>query len=327
MGPQERVQQRTVEQIGNVPVLQIQEQVEEVVIVIPQERFSWCASPEIHHKREYHFVWSRKSHLLFPRQHACPGFSWHDILEGQSLGGCSSGLESMLGHIANVVEKSWGRSMTATFGLQNAHVDGADEIDALLGDVPSAGLKGVDRVIGASLIVKVVKTRKCRLRHMLATVAGILKEHRIGGAERAMALTNFGEEADDTGKGGGRGKRGQASNPGARKRTMEEAGSFFSRIVEKLEERSSLARRAVRAARAAFHSHPWSQRAMWSSPRSRARFNRACVRRALASLSNDCDVVPPAWRCESCRQTTLVDGVVPRSARRGFGEPHFSVKF
>ena len=37
--------------------------------------------------------------------------------------------------------------------------------------------------------------------------------------------------------------------------------------------------------RAAFHSHPWSQHAIWSSPRSRARFNRACVRRALASLS------------------------------------------
>ena len=50
-------------------------------------------------------------------------------------------------------------------------------------------------------------------------------------------------------------------------------------------ERSFLARRAVRAARAAFHSHPGSQHAMWSSPRSRARFNRACVRRALASLS------------------------------------------
>ena len=43
-------------------------------------------------------------------------------------------------------------------------------------------------------------------------------------------------------------------------------------------------------------------------------------------VTNDGDVVFPAWRCESCRQTTLVDGVVPRSARRGFGEPHFSVK-
>ena len=29
---------------------------------------------------------------------------------------------------------------------------------------------------------------------------------------------------------------------------------------------------------------------------------------------NDGDDVPPAWKCESCRQTTLVDGVVPRRA-------------
>ena len=45
-----------------------------------------------------------------------------------------------------------------------------------------------------------------------------------------------------------------------------------------------------------------------------------------AVVINDGDDVPPAWKCESCRQTTLIDGVVPRSARRGFGEPHFSVK-
>ena len=66
------------------------QQIEEVVIVIPQERFSWCASSEIHHKRENHVS----------------EFSWH-------------------------------------------------------GD---------------------------RLRHMFATVAGILEEHRTGGAKRAMAL-------------------------------------------------------------------------------------------------------------------------------------------
>ena len=63
---------------------------------------------------------------------------------------------------------------------------------------------------------------------------------------------------------------------------MEE---LFFRILEKLGERSVLVRRAVRAARADFHSHARSQHSMWSSPRSRARFNRACVRRALASLS------------------------------------------
>ena len=46
---------------------------------------------------------------------------------------------------------------------------------------------------------------------MQAAVAGILDEHRSAGAERAMALTNFGEEANDNGKDGGRGKRGQTS--------------------------------------------------------------------------------------------------------------------
>ena len=79
VGPQERVQHRSVEQIGDVPVPQIQEQNEEVVIGTPQERFSWRARSEISHRREYHFVWSRKSHLLFPRQHVSPEFSWLDI--------------------------------------------------------------------------------------------------------------------------------------------------------------------------------------------------------------------------------------------------------
>ena len=65
---------------------------------------------------------------------------------------------------------------------------------------------------------------------------------------------------------------------------MEEARSFSSGFSKNWE-RSYLACRAVRAVRAAFHSHPWSRHAMWTSPRSRARFNRACVRRALASLS------------------------------------------
>ena len=43
--PQERVQQHTVEQIGPVP--QTQEQIAEVVMVIPQEQLSWCSSSEI----------------------------------------------------------------------------------------------------------------------------------------------------------------------------------------------------------------------------------------------------------------------------------------
>ena len=86
-------------------------------------------------------------------------------------------------------------------------------------------------------------------------------------------------------------------------------------------ERNYLARRAVRAR---------SARSLPHSPQ-----QPACHVELLAFQSdtqsslcpssvviNDGDVVLPAWRCESCRQTTLVDGVVPRSACRGFGEPH-----
>ena len=43
---------------------------------------------------------------------------------------------------------------------------------------------------------------------MLAAVARILDELRTSGAERALMRTNFGAEADDDGKGEGRGKRG-----------------------------------------------------------------------------------------------------------------------
>ena len=82
----------------------------------------------------------------------------------------------------------------------------------------------------------------------------------------------------------------------------------------------------MRASRAAFHSHHGSQHAMWSSPRSRIVQWSLCVSNSGVVI-NDGDDIPPAWRCESCRQTTVVDGVAPRSARRGFGEPHFSVKF
>ena len=75
--------------------------------------------------------------------------------------------------------------MTATFGLQG---------DALLQDVRNARLSGVVRVIGTSLIVKMVKKGRCRLRHMLEAVAGFLVEHRTGSAERATALTSVGKE-------------------------------------------------------------------------------------------------------------------------------------
>ena len=51
VGPEERVQQRTVVQVGNVPVPHFQKQIAEVVTVILQERISWCVSSENHHKR------------------------------------------------------------------------------------------------------------------------------------------------------------------------------------------------------------------------------------------------------------------------------------
>ena len=73
-------------------------------------------------------------------------------------------------------------------------------------------------------------------------------------------------------------------------RIRKRQGERWRRLAALLQDsreigRSSLARRAVRAARAAFHSHARSLHAMWCHPRSRARFNRACVRRALAPLS------------------------------------------
>ena len=114
----------------------------------------------------------------------------------------------------------------------------------------------------------------------------------------------------ESGKGRGREKLGGASNLEARN---------IGRVI-------ILPVVPVRAARAAFHSQPRIQHAMWRSPRSRARFNRACVRRALASLSTTAMLFLSAWRYKSCRQTTHTDGVFPRSARRGFGEQHFSVK-
>ena len=59
------------------------------------------------------------------------------------------------------------------------------------------------------------------------------------------------------------------------------SSSSFSEIGG---ERISLARRAVRAARAASHSHPWSQHAMRSS-RVPEIFDRACAHLTPASLS------------------------------------------
>ena len=66
--------------------------------------------------------------------------------------------ELALGRIASALEKSRGRSLTAAFGLQEAHAQSADEFDALLDDAQNAGLSAVDRLDGASLIAKVIKT-------------------------------------------------------------------------------------------------------------------------------------------------------------------------
>ena len=72
------------------------------------------------------------------------------------------GLELALGRTASAPEKPRGRSLTAAFGLQGAHAESADEFDALLDDAQNAGLSGVDRLDGASLNAKVIKTRECR---------------------------------------------------------------------------------------------------------------------------------------------------------------------
>ena len=84
--------------------------------------------------------------------------------------------------------------MTATFGLKGAHAESADEFDVLLDDVESAGLNEVNRL----------------------SPWRSSKPEDVGYDTCWQQLpTNFGEEANDNGKGGGRGKRGQASNPQA----------------------------------------------------------------------------------------------------------------
>ena len=142
-----------------------------------------------------------------------------------------------------------------------------------------------------------------------STRAGILEEHRTGGAVKSDGTDEFLGKKPATMERAAVAEAWPSIESGSVKENDGGGWQLFFRILEKLGERSSLARRAVRAARAAFHSHPGSQHAMWSSPRSRARFNRACVRRALASLSTTA-------MCESCRQTTLVDGVVPHLCRQ-----------
>ena len=49
---------------------------------------SWCLFVETDARgvREFYSAWSRESYLLFPRQHTCPEFSWHDVFVGAKCG-------------------------------------------------------------------------------------------------------------------------------------------------------------------------------------------------------------------------------------------------
>ena len=206
----------------------------------------------------------------------------------------------MLGHIANVLEKPRGRSMTVTFDLQSAHADGADEIDALLDDVLGVGFNGVNRVIGASLIVKVVKTRGCRPRHMLVTVAGMLEGHRTGSAERAMALTNCWGRSRRQWKGRRSREAWPSIESGSAKEDDGGGWQVFFRILEKLGERNYLARRTMRAARAAFLFSFKEPACHVELSAFQSNFQPSLCPSSSGVVTNDGDVVPPAWRCESC---------------------------
>ena len=96
-------------------------------------------------------------------------------LAEQSIDGCSSGIGVNVEPYCQLSGETSGTIYN--FPAFRAPTQKAPTNFDVLLDVHSAGL-GVDRVIGASLIVEVVKTRGCRLRHMLAAVAGTLDEHR-----------------------------------------------------------------------------------------------------------------------------------------------------
>ena len=148
-----------------------------------------------------------------------------------------------------------------------------------------------------------------------------LDDFRTGGAKRAMTDEIWGRSRRQW-----KGRRSREAWPSIDSRSVKEkrggGWQLFFRILEKLRERSSLARRAVRAAR----SLPLSPEEPAGALRFQSKVQSSLCPSSSGVVINDGDVVPPAWRCESCRQTTLVDGVVPRFARRGFSEVHFSVK-
>ena len=108
-----------VEQIGDVPVPQIQERTEEVVAVIPQEHFSWCASSEVLSQTRVSLRLVSKYPInCFLDNTRVLTSAGMTFLAGQSLGGCSSefGVNGWF-----TLPTFWinlgRRSMTATFGL------------------------------------------------------------------------------------------------------------------------------------------------------------------------------------------------------------------
>ena len=137
--------------------------------------------------------------------------------------------------------------MTATFGLQGAHEEGADEFDALLEDVHTVGLSGVLRVIGAS------HREDLQDREMSVTTHAGSSRWDSGRTSRRKCRKSDSTDTcwDDNGKG----RRSREAWPSIESGSVKENDGggwqhFFS-FLEKLGERSSLARRAVRAARAA----------------------------------------------------------------------------
>ena len=88
------------------------------------------------------------------------------------------------------------------------------------------------------------------------------------------------------------------------------------KFLEKLRERSPLARRAVRASSAAFPLSPHEPACHVELSAFQSKVQSSLCPSSSAVVINDGDDVPPAWWCESCRQTTLVDVVVLRSAPR-----------
>ena len=99
--------------------------------------------------------------------------------------------DSMLGRIADALEKLRGRSV---FGSQGAHAESADEFGALFDDVQSAGLSGVDRLKGAPLVTKVTKTRECLPGVVLESHSRRVKQQLRELPEEAWSFSRYNEK-------------------------------------------------------------------------------------------------------------------------------------